>query len=85
MLLEAFRKLDPRVMWKNPVMFLVELGAFVTTLLLFRDFTAFQLQISIWLWATVVFANYAEALAEGRGKAQALGPLASGSVRCWSY
>jgi len=71
MLLEALRKLDPRVMWKNPVMFLVELGALVTTLLLFRDFTAFQLQIAIWLWATVVFANYAEALAEGRGKAQA--------------
>jgi potassium-transporting ATPase ATP-binding subunit len=71
MLLEAFKKLDPRAMWKNPVMFLVELGALVTTLLLFRDRTAFQLQISIWLWATVLFANYAEALAEGRGKAQA--------------
>jgi len=70
-MLDALRKLDPRVMWKNPVMFLVELGALVTTLLLFRDRTAFQLQISIWLWATVVFANYAEALAEGRGKAQA--------------
>jgi len=71
MLLDALKKLDPRVMWKNPVMFLVEIGAFVTTLLLFRDCTAFQLQISIWLWATVLFANYAEALAEGRGKAQA--------------
>jgi len=68
---EAFRKLDPRVMWRNPVMFLVEIGAAVTTLLLITDFNGFALQISIWLWATVLFANYAEALAEGRGKAQA--------------
>jgi K+-transporting ATPase ATPase B chain len=69
--LDAFIKLDPRRMWRNPVMFLVELGAALTTVLLVRDFTAFQVQIAIWLWATVLFANFAEALAEGRGKAQA--------------
>ena len=67
----AFVKLDPRTMWRNPVMFLVELGALLTTLLMLRGFSSFQLQISLWLWATVLFANFAEALAEGRGKAQA--------------
>ncbi|MBV8518974.1 MAG: potassium-transporting ATPase subunit KdpB [Acidobacteria bacterium] len=68
---DAFVKLDPRRMWRNPVMFLVEVGALVTTLLLLRDRTLLQLQIAFWLWATVLFANFAEALAEGRGKAQA--------------
>ncbi len=69
---DAFVKLDPRLMWKNPVMFLVEIGALLTTLLLFRATNLlFQIQITLWLWATVVFANFAEALAEGRGKAQA--------------
>jgi K+-transporting ATPase ATPase B chain len=68
---DAFVKLDPRSMWRNPVMFLVEAGALLTTLLLFRDFSGFALQIAFWLWATVLFANFAEAIAEGRGKAQA--------------
>ena len=68
---DAFRKLDPRTMGRNPVMFLVEVGALLTTLLLVRSFTGFQLQIALWLWATVLFANFAEAIAEGRGKAQA--------------
>jgi K+-transporting ATPase ATPase B chain len=68
---DAFVKLDPRVMWRNPVMFLVESGALLTALLLVRDFNGFALQIALWLWATVLFANFAEAVAEGRGKAQA--------------
>jgi K+-transporting ATPase ATPase B chain len=69
---DAFVKLHPRKMMKNPVMFLVEGGALLTTLLLFRaDNFLFQVQITIWLWATVLFANLAEAVAEGRGKAQA--------------
>ncbi|MGN6185140.1 MAG: potassium-transporting ATPase subunit KdpB [Thermoanaerobaculia bacterium] len=70
-LIDAFVKLDPRLMWRNPVMFLVEIGALLTSVLLLREFNAFQLQITLWLWATVLFANFAEALAEGRGKAQA--------------
>jgi K+-transporting ATPase ATPase B chain len=70
--LDSFAKLDPRRMMKNPVMFLVEAGALLTTLLLFRAANLlFQVQITIWLWATVLFANFAEAVAEGRGKAQA--------------
>ena len=68
---EAFVKLDPRAMWRNPVMFLVEVGALLTTLLLFLHFSGFALQIAFWLWATVLFANFAEGIAEGRGKAQA--------------
>jgi K+-transporting ATPase ATPase B chain len=68
---DALVKLDPRVMWRNPVMFLVEVGALLTTILLVRNFTLFQIQIAFWLWATVLFANFAEAIAEGRGKAQA--------------
>ncbi|GAA0526670.1 K+-transporting ATPase ATPase B chain [Rhizomicrobium palustre] len=73
----AFQKLDPRVMVKNPVMFVVEIVAALTTFLFIRDTLggkpgfAFALQINIWLWFTVVFANFAEALAEGRGKARA--------------
>ncbi|MEO6909378.1 MAG: potassium-transporting ATPase subunit B, partial [Edaphobacter sp.] len=64
-------------MMRNPVMFVVEIGSVVTTLLLFRDLTThqpdfgFDLQITLWLWFTVLFANFAEAMAEGRGKAQA--------------
>jgi potassium-transporting ATPase ATP-binding subunit len=73
----AFRKLDPRVMIRNPVMFTVEIVATLTTILLIRDIEAgsghygFSIQINLWLWFTVLFANFAEAVAEGRGKAQA--------------
>jgi potassium-transporting ATPase ATP-binding subunit len=73
-LLDAVLKLNPRTMMRNPVMFVVEVGSVVTTLLLFRRQTssfAFNLQITLWLWFTVLFANFAEAMAEGRGKAQA--------------
>jgi len=74
---EAFVKLNPVVVVKNPVMFVVEVGAAVTTILLVRDIfigaagIGFELQIALWLWFTVVFANFAEAMAEARGKAQA--------------
>jgi len=73
----SFRKLNPRHMIANPVMFCVEIVAALTTVLFFRDlFTGgkdlgFAFQINLWLWFTVVFANFAEAVAEGRGKAQA--------------
>ncbi len=73
----AFKKLDPRVMVRNPVMFAVEVVATLTTILFLRDLVTgaghygFALQINLWLWFTVVFANFAEAVAEGRGKAQA--------------
>src|SRR5579859_1529908 len=69
----SFVKLNPRKMMGNPVMFLVEVGSVITTILLFRSQTAFKfnLQITLWLWFTVLFANFAEAMAEGRGKAQA--------------
>src|SRR2546425_11078585 len=76
-LLDSFRKLDPRTMIKNPVMFVVEVGALLTTIQLVRDQLqhagsfGWGLQITLWLWFTVVFANFAEAMAEGRGKAQA--------------
>src|SRR3982075_706991 len=72
-LVYAWVKLDPRTMMKNPVMFVVEVGSVVTTALLFREKQsfAFNLQITLWLWFTVLFANFAEAMAEGRGKAQA--------------
>ncbi|HXN08054.1 MAG TPA: HAD-IC family P-type ATPase, partial [Candidatus Acidoferrales bacterium] len=74
--LESFRKLDPRWQFRNPVMFICEVGALVTLLFFFRDLrthgpAGFDFAISIWLWFTVVFANFAEAVAEGRGKAQA--------------
>ena len=68
---ESFRKLDPRVQWKNPVMFVVFLGSIISTVITASHFTGFLLQLSLWLWFTVLFANFAEALAEGRGKAQA--------------
>jgi K+-transporting ATPase ATPase B chain len=73
----AFAKLDPRVMIKNPVMFVVEIVAALTTVIFLRDLVtggenlSFTFQIILWLWFTVVFANFAEAVAEGRGKAQA--------------
>jgi K+-transporting ATPase ATPase B chain len=69
---DAFRKLDPRVMIKSPVMFVVEAGSVLTTALAVADPTdGFAWAITVWLWLTVVFANLAEAVAEGRGKAQA--------------
>jgi len=73
----AFVKLDPRLMAKNPVMFVVEIVAALTTVIFVRDLVtggenlAFTFQIILWLWFTVLFANFAEAVAEGRGKAQA--------------
>src|SRR5207253_7242083 len=70
---DAFLKLNPRKMMGNPVMFVVEIGSVITTVLLFKGGSAFRfnLQITLWLWFTVLFANFAEAMAEGRGKAQA--------------
>jgi len=72
-ILDSFGKLDPRHMMGNPVMFVVEVGSVITTVLLVRGGTDFKfnLQITLWLWFTVLFANFAEAMAEGRGKAQA--------------
>ncbi len=67
----ALAKLDPRVQVKNPVMFVVEIGAALSTYSAIRTETAFAWTIAVWLWLTVVFANLAEAVAEGRGKAQA--------------
>jgi len=78
--LDSLRRLDPRVMARNPVMFVVEVGSLLTTLVWIRDLFApppgalpawFTGQVALWLWFTIVFANFAEALAEGRGKAQA--------------
>jgi potassium-transporting ATPase ATP-binding subunit len=76
-LVDAFAKLSPRTMMKNPVMFVVEIGSVITSIYLLRDVLThhgalrFDLQITLWLWFTVLFANFAEAMAEGRGKAQA--------------
>src|ERR1051326_4993233 len=71
-IIDAFVKLDPRKMMGNPVMFVVEVGSVLTTLQMIRGaHTAFEIQITLWLWFTVLFANFAEAMAEGRGKAQA--------------
>jgi K+-transporting ATPase ATPase B chain len=73
--LDAWRKLDPRIQLKSPVMFVTEIGAALTTVSAFfsaeTEPAVFTLQIALWLWVTVLCANYAEALAEGRGKAQA--------------
>jgi K+-transporting ATPase ATPase B chain len=75
--IDALVKLHPRTMMKNTVMFVVEIGSVITTLYLFRDLVThqgpfrFDLQVTLWLWFTVLFANFAEAMAEGRGKAQA--------------
>ncbi len=68
---DAVRKLDPRTLWRNPVMLIVEIGSVLTTWQAVRDHTDFAILVTAWLWATVVFANLAEAVAEGRGKAQA--------------
>ena len=68
---EAVRKLDPRHMWRSPVMFLVWLGSIATTIAAVADPSLFTISIAIWLWLTVIFGNLAEAVAEGRGKAQA--------------
>jgi K+-transporting ATPase ATPase B chain len=76
-IIDSFLKLSPRSLMKNPVMFVVEVGAALTTILLIQTAIkgapgfSFQLQICLWLWFTVLFANFAEAMAEGRGKAQA--------------
>src|SRR4030095_11445518 len=71
---DAFKKLNPRLMVKNPVMFVTMVGAALTTIGIFTAEPAlrgFVAQLAIWLWFTVLFANFAEAVAEGRGKAQA--------------
>src|SRR5215469_17254642 len=77
-LVDSLHKFDPRIQARNPVMFVVEVTAAAVALILLRDFFSgrttlaiFELQIAIWLWFTVGFANFAEAMAEGRGKAQA--------------
>ncbi|MGZ3422430.1 MAG: potassium-transporting ATPase subunit KdpB, partial [Polyangiales bacterium] len=77
-IVESLKKLDPRTMAKNPVMFVVEVGSLLVTVLFARDVARgvhvdvkFSLQLILWLWFTVLFANFAEAMAEGRGKAQA--------------
>jgi K+-transporting ATPase ATPase B chain len=68
---DSLRKLDPRTLWRNPVMLIVEVGAVFTTVLAVADPSVFAWLITVWLWLTVIFANLAEAVAEGRGKAQA--------------
>ena len=73
---DSLRKLDPRVLWANLVIFATAVGAAAVTLVALRDtvhgqLSGFTLQITLWLWFTVLFANFAEAIAEGRGKAQA--------------
>src|SRR4029077_21218980 len=82
-LADSFKKLDPRRMSRNPVMFVVEVGSVITTVIFVLDLfngtpgfsgpnnELFVGQITVWLWLTVLFANFAEAVAEGRGKAQA--------------
>src|SRR5260370_11605277 len=73
----ALVKLDPRTLIKNPVMFVLEVVSALTTVILLRDLVTgtgqvgFEFQIVVWLWFTVLFANFSEAIAEGRGKAQA--------------
>ena len=72
----SFRRLDPRTLWHNPVMFVVEIVSVITTVISVNNLINggpfwFNIHISVWLWFTVLFANFAEALAEGRGKAQA--------------
>jgi len=76
-ILDSLRKLDPRTQIKNPVMFIVEVGSLLTTIIFLREWATgtghpfFTGQVAFWLWFTVIFANFAEAMAEGRGKAQA--------------
>jgi K+-transporting ATPase ATPase B chain len=71
-IINSFKKLDPRNLWKTPVIFCVEISVILVTIFLFQSNTgesfAFTLQIAIWLWFTVLFANFAEAIAESRGK-----------------
>ncbi len=78
-LVESLKKLDPRTLWRNPVMFCVEIASFITLVTFVRSLTGkgpepawFTGQVSVWLWLTVIFANFSEALAEGRGKARAV-------------
>jgi K+-transporting ATPase ATPase B chain len=68
---DALRKFDPRTLWRNPVMFIVEIGALWSTLLTIRESSWFGWLVVFWLWLTVLFGNLAESVAEGRGKAQA--------------
>src|SRR5581483_11098774 len=68
---ESFKKLAPQHVAKNPVMFVVEIGSVLTTVMCFVHFSGINVALTAWLWFTVVFANFAEAIAEGRGKAQA--------------
>jgi K+-transporting ATPase ATPase B chain len=68
---DAFKKLNPMTLYKNPVMFIVEIGSVWTTWLAISEHTSFAIITTVWLWLTVLFANVAEAVAEGRGKAQA--------------
>jgi potassium-transporting ATPase ATP-binding subunit len=70
-LVDALKKLDPRVQWRNPVMFVVYVGSAFTTALACAQPEGFTISVAVWLWFTVLFANFAEALAEGRSKAQA--------------
>ena len=77
-LIDSFRRLTPRYQWRNPVMFVVYIGAILTTILWFQALggkgeapAGFILAITLWLWVTLLFANFAEAIAEGRSKAQA--------------
>jgi K+-transporting ATPase ATPase B chain len=76
-LFDSLVKLNPRAMMRNPVMFVVEIGSVLTTILVVANLAtrrgqlSFDIQITLWLWFTVLFANFAEAMAEGRGKAQA--------------
>ena len=76
---DSFKKLNPTTLWRNPIMFIVEIGSVLTTYFFIKNIIQhdhasfiFNLQISVWLWVTVLFANFAEAIAEGRGKAQAM-------------
>ena len=82
---DALKKLNPRTMMRNPVMFIVEVGSVLTTYLFIRDFSdsdskqnAFAGLVAAWLWFTVLFANFAEAMAEGRGKAGRSAPQDAG-------
>ena len=77
-IIDSFRKLNPAIQWRNPVMFVVYVGSILTTMLWIQSLlgqgeasSGFILGVMLWLWFTVLFANFAEALAEGRSKAQA--------------
>src|SRR5687767_14011477 len=76
-IVDSFKKLDPRIQFRNPVMFIVEGGSLLTTVIFIQELIGggghplFTGQVAFWLWFTVIFANFAEAMAEGRGKAQA--------------